>query len=656
MTPRAAARCTLQAPRSVRPVAFAVAVALAAGFVPSHGAATVGGEVSRSFSVGAGRPVARSFEASGASEDRFAEIARREDLQELRGLEVTRLRIEGLPGNLADPLRRGLELAGVNTLLGHERARFYAPNLARDLERARLFLAREGYPQAEVDVEAKRTKEDGVDLLVRIAPGRATRITRVELRGFPGGIAREGRDWVGLEAGARFRDAALEAAVLLGEARLRDEGYARCGVAAEVVPLATGDVEVKVAADPGPRCSFREIRIEGTSPDLVRLARRTVGISGGDRYAARRVIRAEEQLRLLGLFRQIRVGIEEAPGFDRTAPEGEVDLVVQLGDRPPRSLETGVGYWSEDLLRVQARWQHRNLLRRGRGLETSGLFSKPRREVETSVWWPALFRSDLRGQLAGRFAWQFEESFRARRRGGDLAFLYRPTVRSTIRIGLEIERVTIVELGAESSGESRETQLRLAGQWSFDNTDDRLDPSRGQLVTLAARAVLPTELAQTEFAVYEVGLSQYLRLVPRTVLALRGNAGWAAAAAGELPAIYRFFGGGATSMRGYRRGRLGPIDATNTPTGGEAKLELGGEVRFPIWKGLRGAGFLDAAQVWTDRSSVDLADLEQAAGFGFVWSSPVGPVRLDFGFPLETPPAASGDPSWVLHVLVGHPF
>lgn len=579
-----------------------------------------------------------------------------EPLEDLRGLEVERVRIEGLPGSLADPLRQGLELAGVNTLLGHERARFYEPNLLRDLERARLFLAREGYPQAQVAAEARRTEEDRVEILLGVRRGRATRLANLELLGFPRGVAREAKDWVGLEEGARFRDAALEAAVLFGESRLRDDGYARARVATEVAALESGDVEVSVTADPGPLCTFREIRIEGTSPDLVRLARRTVGVSRGDRYAGRRVVRAEDQLRLLGLFRQIRVDIEDAPGFDRAAASGEVDLVVRLGDRPPRSLETGVGYWSEDLLRVQARWQHRNLLRRGRGVEVSGLFSKPRREVETSAWWPALFRSDLRGQLAGRLAWQFEESFRARRRGGDLAFLYRPTVRSTIRIGLEVERVTIVELGEEESGEERETQIRLAGQWSFDNTDDRLDPTRGQLVTLAARSVIPTGLARNEFVVYELGLSQYLRLAPRTVLALRANSGWAGAAEGELPAIYRFFAGGATSMRGYRRGRLGPLDATNTPTGGEARLELGGELRIPIWKGLRGAVFLDAAQVWADRSSVDLAGLAQAAGLGLVWSSPVGPVRVDLGFPLETPPEESGDPSWVLHVLVGHPF
>ena len=64
--------------------------------------------------------------------------------------------------------------------------------------------------------------------------------------------------------------------------------------------------------------------------------------------------------------------------------------------------------------------------------------------------------------------------------------------------------------------------------------------------------------------------------------------------------------------------------------------------------------FLDAAQVWSNRKSVRIADLATATGGGLIYSSPVGPVRVDVGFPLQNPPA--GDPDYVIHVLVGHPF
>ena len=585
--------------------------------------------------------------------------AERENLSQFRGREVESVRIVGVEKEIADPLRRGLALSGTGTLLGKDRALFYPTILDKDLERARLFVAREGYPRAVVEATVSARKDERVEVVLHITPGRPVRIVKVDLVGFPKQVREAAADWVEIQQGQLFRDSAIDNSVTAARTGLANEGYARAQVRVDISTLDSVRVGVVVEADPGPLCTIRSVRIEGTEEDLVGLARRSLGISNGDLYSTRRLDRARDQLRLLGLFRQVRIDAVDTPGFDREAARGELDLVVNLADRPPRSLESGVGFWSEDLLRVQGRWQHRNLFQRGRGFEVGGLFSDPRRELETSAWWPALFRADLRGQISGRVAWQYEDAFRARRRGGDLTFIYRPNVRSTIRTALEIERVTIVDLGELEPGQpatTRETQIRLAGQWAFDNTNSRLDPTRGQLLSLGVRTIIPTGLTKNDFVIYEIGGSQYLHVLPRTVLALRANTGWARASEGELPAIYRFFAGGATSMRGYRRGRLGPLDATNTPTGGEAKLELGAEFRFPIWRGLRGAAFFDAAQVWVDRRSVNFNDLVTAAGPALILNTPVGPVRLDVGIPLKPPLGATNDPRYVIHVLVGHPF
>ncbi|MEZ4647364.1 MAG: BamA/TamA family outer membrane protein [Candidatus Eisenbacteria bacterium] len=577
-------------------------------------------------------------------------------MQRYRGLEVRKVEIKGIDGGLAGELKTGLELSGVQNLIGADRARFYSQTLRQDLERARLFLAREGYPRAELDANVTPHGDEEVDVVITVQPGVPVRVARVDLFGFPRDRRSDVKERILVERGKRFRDADVDASVAAAKLDLENAGYARAAVEGRIELLDSLRVVVTIDADPGPVCRYREVRVDGTKPDLVKLVRRSVGIDRGALYSVSDLERARDRLRLLGLFRQVRLELLDSPGFDHAAKTAEVDLVLHLSDRPPRSLEAGVGYWSEDGVRVQGRWQHRNLLLGGRGFEVGGLFSDPRREVETSLWWPALFRADVRGELAGHVAWQYEESFDARRRGGDLSFVYRPNLRSTIRTSLEIERVTInrYDPAPDEVPISRETQIRLAGQWSFDNTDDRLDPTRGQLLSLQARKVIPTGLTQNDFVVYEVGLSQYVKVLPKTVLAARTNIGWARALEGDLPEIYRFFAGGATSMRGYRRNRLGPVDANDAPIGGEAKLEMGAELRIPIWKGFKGDLFLDAAQVWANRKSVRIADLETAAGGGLIYSSPVGPVRIDVGFPLQEPPA--DDPDYVIHVLVGHPF
>ena len=426
-------------------------------------------------------------------------------MQRYRGLEVRKVEIEGIDGGLAGELKKGLELSGVKNLIGADRARFYSQILRQDLERARLFLAREGYPRAVLDASVAPHGEDQVDVSIQVQPGPPVRVARVDLFGFPRDRRQSIKERITVERGQRFRDADVDASVAAAKLDLQNAGYARSEVEGRIELLDSLRVVVTIDAESGPLCRYRDIQVEGTKPDLVKLVRRSVGIDRGTLYSVSDLERARDRLRLLGLFRQVRLELLDAPGFDRDAETAEVDLVLHLSDRPPRSLEAGVGYWSEDGVRLQGRWQHRNLLQGGRGFELSSLFSEPRREIDSSLWWPALFRADVRGELGGHIAWQYEEAFDARRRGGDLSFVYRPNLRSTIRTGLEIERVTITRADPEPDEAriTRETQIRLAAAWSFDTTDDRLDPTRGQLVSLQATKVIPTGLTKNDFVVYD---------------------------------------------------------------------------------------------------------------------------------------------------------
>ncbi len=68
------------------------------------------------------------------------------------------------------------------------------------------------------------------------------------------------------------------------------------------------------------------------------------------------------------------------------------------------------------------------------------------------------------------------------------------------------------------------------------------------------------------------------------------------------------------------------------PTGGTSLLEGSVEYRFPIWKKLHGAVFVDGAFVGQGPFE-DVANGTGALtpGFGFRYISPVGPIRIDLG-------------------------
>jgi outer membrane protein insertion porin family len=115
---------------------------------------------------------------------------------------------------------------------------------------------------------------------------------------------------------------------------------------------------------------------------------------------------------------------------------------------------------------------------------------------------------------------------------------------------------------------------------------------------------------------------------------------------GELPLFERFFPGGIGSVRGYEYYRLGPREVLFNQfgqpfafedVGGSKELILTNEVTFPLIEGLgiRGVVFLDAGNSFRLRESIGLNKLQAAYGLGIRWRSPFGPLRIEFGFPIN---------------------
>ncbi len=130
----------------------------------------------------------------------------------------------------------------------------------------------------------------------------------------------------------------------------------------------------------------------------------------------------------------------------------------------------------------------------------------------------------------------------------------------------------------------------------------------------------------------------------------------------DLPASKRFFAGGDTTVRGFSLDRLGDeatISPTGFPTGGNGEVILNGELRVGVLRErAEVVGFLDAGNVFQRASDLDITDLRAAAGFGFRYRSPVGPIRIDAGFNLKRRELLPGqlERGYVLHISLGQAF
>ena len=108
-------------------------------------------------------------------------------------------------------------------------------------------------------------------------------------------------------------------------------------------------------------------------------------------------------------------------------------------------------------------------------------------------------------------------------------------------------------------------------------------------------------------------------------------------------------------MRGYRNRGLGPKDQEGNEFGGAKELINQTELIFPLINsaGLKGVVFYDIGEAFDDDQEIKFGELREAWGYGFRWSSPLGPIRIEFGFPLDK---EEGERSMVTNFSFGAPF
>jgi outer membrane protein assembly complex protein YaeT len=565
----------------------------------------------------------------------------------------------------------------------------------------------------EDTLPAGRSDESVREVTVRleIAPGPRT---LVRLVSFEGGAAFDTPTLQGLIVTAPGRPMS-EADIVADRDRLdlayRDRGYASVSVA-PVVTFDEGDTQADVAfrINEGPQVIVDHVIVVGNRRISSAIIQRELLLREGEPLGYSALIESRARLAALGLFRRIQIDQLAHGGADRR------DVIVEVEEADPTVLgfgggveggfrlrPTGAGGVAEERFELAPRGffeiGRRNLWGKNRSVNlftrvslrtrdsaaaqpngplpdstygfneyrVVGQFREPRTLTTTAdVVVTGIVEQAIRSSFNfSRREARAQAGFRLSRQYS-LAALY-----SFQRTRLFDERFTPQEQPLIDRLFPEIRLSKLSGSFIRDSRDDVLDASRGMLVIvdadLAARAIG----SEVGFVKTYIQSFYYHRLpsARRMVLALGARLGAAHGlpreAGGEvvqdLPASERFFAGGDTSVRGFTLDRLGnerTITPTGFPTGGNGVVVLNSELRVGVVGDLQAVGFVDAGNVFPRASDLDLTDLRAAAGFGVLYRSPIGPVRVDLGFNLDPRELVPGIPERrrVLHVLLGQAF
>jgi len=110
-----------------------------------------------------------------------------------------------------------------------------------------------------------------------------------------------------------------------------------------------------------------------------------------------------------------------------------------------------------------------------------------------------------------------------------------------------------------------------------------------------------------------------------------------------LPFFKNYYIGGVSSVRGFKSYTIGPKDSNGDPTGGPQKVQGNVELLFPFPglpndRSVRVSAFVDSGTVGPPMTA---DQIRVSSGVGLLWVSPIGPLKISFGWPIRSEPSDS---------------
>jgi len=192
-----------------------------------------------------------------------------------------------------------------------------------------------------------------------------------------------------------------------------------------------------------------------------------------------------------------------------------------------------------------------------------------------------------------------------------------------------------------------------------DHRDSTITPTKGWVGTVSADMAGGIVAGDKDFYRLETNGSYYVPFKFSSVLEFSGRAGIVDAygSSNKVPIFERYFVGGARSIRGYDERGIGPTDAnTGDPIGGESLLVGTMEYTIPLIDVIKFATFYDIGNVWADYNKIGFSKLYSGAGIGLRIKTPIGPMNLDYGIPLDKAPGESKKKSGKFYFSVSRGF
>ena len=539
--------------------------------------------------------------------------------------------------------------------------RYSREKLTGDLESLRSFYLDRGFLEFNIRSTqvAISPERDEIELVIVVEEGERYQVRDISFGGELLGREAEFREMLSLRPAETFSGSKLNESTRRMSERLGSLGYAFAQVNA--VPQADRDkreVSFTVMVEPGRRAYVRRIDIAGNSRTRDEVIRREMRQFEDAWYDADKIKLSKDRINRLGYFTDVKIETQAIADA-----QDQVDLKVIVVEKPTGIISLGIGFSSTEKGILAASINQVNFLGTGKTVGIDVNTSRLIRTVALSYTDPYITDDGI------------SRSFEiiSRRFNATALLLGDYTLQTNtfgVRYGIpytELDRVFLgvaaetnsLELGSlapqrfinwvDEYGASSYSALGTLG-WVRDSRDSALSPTTGRL----QRATFEITAPVGDLRYWRTSVLQqlYWPITRDYTLALNGDV---ASGRGfdnkSYPLLKNFYAGGIGTVRGFYASSLGPKELEMLPSGVTREVALGGPMRvvgsaeflFPLPgsgsdRTIRSFLFTDVGNVYAS-SAFEARELRVSAGIGVNWISPIGPMKLSFGWPLRSQPS-----------------
>ncbi|MGH7197965.1 MAG: outer membrane protein assembly factor BamA [Candidatus Omnitrophota bacterium] len=544
-------------------------------------------------------------------------------------------------------------------------------DVTEDIERVKALYDEHGFSDVEVTTETESIGETGdIILKVILNEGKQYLVGNITLNGTSVIPSQEILKVIQMTKEKPFSRRKLRLDVAAIQDLYFDKGYLSSQIRSESIYNDTTDrVDINYNITENELTYVEKVIVQGNTKTKDIVIRRELRAYPGESFSGAKLKRSKERLYNLGFFEEVQFDVETG------SQSNTKNLVVTVKEQKTGEFSFGGGYSSVDSVIGFAQIRQKNFDWRnwpdftgaGQDFAIRVEAGSVRQNVDLSFTEPWVFgypysfgfdvyhRQTDDSSSAGYF-------YKQRKTGFDLRLGKEFTEYDKGLLVYRLEQVDISGIDENASQdfrneEGKNTTSSMALTLTHDQRDNVFNPTKGLLLSGTGEFAGGPFAGDRDFWKLSGLASTYHQNFDVMVLELKARAGVADAHgdAEKVPIYERYFAGGANTIRGYRERRISPRDPGNQePIGGEAYWVGNVEETFPIVPDLiKGAVFFDVGSVSEKIDDFGNGDVFSGVGFGVRVKTPIGPVKVDMGYPLDDIPGEDKELRFYFNISQG---